>query len=144
METMLSIMICISLMIIFPQSAQSFLDVGGEYGASWLKEHGEEPKIEETRNNLWNWGSAPKGFEIYNGTVYPPGYAPSWYHPYYAANSTPIIINSVMPILNPPMVRVSKLALRVPLLIHDLFSVVAGFKVCAGLVTGLCTPGCAT
>jgi len=94
METMLSIMICISLMIIFPQSAQSFLDVGGEYGASWLKEHGGEPKIEETRNNLWNWGSAPKGFEIYNGTVYPPGYAPSWYHPYYAANSTPIIINS--------------------------------------------------
>ena len=91
---MLSIMICISLMIIFPQSAQSFLDVGGEYGASWLNEHGEEPKIEETRNNLWNWGSAPKGFEIYNGTVYPPGYAPSWYHPYYAANSTPIIINS--------------------------------------------------
>lgn len=91
---MLATMICISLMIIFPQSAQSFLDVGGEYGASWLKEHGEEPKIEETRNNLWNWGSAPKGFEIYNGTVYPPGYAPSWYHPYYAANSTPIIINS--------------------------------------------------
>ena len=94
METMLSIMICISLMIIFPQSAQSFLDVGGEYGASWLKEHGGEPEIEETHNNLWNWGSAPKGFEIYNGTVYPPGYAPSWYHPYYAANSTPIIINS--------------------------------------------------
>jgi len=94
MKTMLATMICISLMIIFPQSAQSFLDVGGEYGASWLKEHGEEPKIEETRNNLWNWGSAPKGFEIYNGTVYPPGYAPSWYHPYYAANSTPIIINS--------------------------------------------------
>ena len=91
---MLATMICISLMIIFPQSAQSFLDVGGEYGASWLKEHGEEPKIEETRNNLWNWGSAPKGFEIYNGTVYPPGYAPSWYHPYYAGNSTPIIINS--------------------------------------------------
>ena len=91
---MLAAMICIGLMIIFPQSAQSFLDVGGEYGASWLKEHGEEPKIEETRNNLWNWGSAPKGFEIYNGTVYPPGYAPSWYHPYYAANSTPIIINS--------------------------------------------------
>ena len=74
---MLATMICISLMIIFPQSAQSFLDVGGDYGASWLKEHGEEPKIEETRNNLWNWGSAPKGFEIYNGTVYPPGYAPS-------------------------------------------------------------------
>ena len=94
MKTMLATMICISLMIIFPQSAQSFLDVGGEYGASWLKEHGEEPKIEETRNNLWNWGSAPKGFEIYNGTVYPPGYAPSWYHPYYAANSTPIIINN--------------------------------------------------
>ncbi|GAB6264799.1 MAG: hypothetical protein STSR0001_02430 [Methanothrix sp.] len=94
MKTMLATMICISLMIIFPQSAQSFLDVGGEYGASWLKEHGEEPKIEETRNNLWNWGSAPKGFEIYNGTVYPPGYAPSWYHPYYAGNSTPIIINS--------------------------------------------------
>ena len=94
MKTMLAAMICIGLMIIFPQSAQSFLDVGGEYGASWLKEHGEEPKIEETRNNLWNWGSAPKGFEIYNGTVYPPGYAPSWYHPYYAANSTPIIINS--------------------------------------------------
>ena len=91
---MLSIMICISLMIIFPQSAQSFLDVGGEYGASWLKEHGGEPKIEETRNNLWNWGSAPKGFEIYNGTVYPPGYAPSRYYPYYAVNSTPIIINS--------------------------------------------------
>ncbi|MDQ1313599.1 MAG: hypothetical protein QG605_2138 [Euryarchaeota archaeon] len=94
MKTMLAAMICIGLMIIFPQSAQSFLDVGGEYGASWLKEHGGEPKIEETRNNLWNWGSAPKGFEIYNGTVYPPGYAPSRYYPYYAVNSTPIIINS--------------------------------------------------
>ena len=94
MKTMLAAMICIGLMIIFPQSAQSFLDVGGEYGASWLKEHGGEPKIEETRNNLWNWGSAPKGFEIYNGTIYPPGYAPSRYYPYYAVNSTPIIINS--------------------------------------------------
>ena len=94
MKTMLAAMICIGLMIIFPQSAQSFLDVGGEYGASWLKEHGGEPKIEETRNNLWNWGSAPKGFEIYNGTIYPPGYAPSRYYPYYAVNSTPIIITS--------------------------------------------------
>ena len=47
METMLSIMICISLMIIFPQSAQSFLDVGGEWGL-WLK-HGGEPKIETSQ-----------------------------------------------------------------------------------------------
>jgi len=68
--------------------------VGGDYGVSWLEEHGTKPRVEETRNNLWSWGSAPKGFKIYNGTLYPPGQAPQWYYPSYVTEGTPIIINS--------------------------------------------------
>lgn len=94
MKTMLAVLICMSLITILPQSALSILDVGGDWGASWLKEHGTEPNVEETDNNLWKWGSAPKGFKIHNETVYPPGYAPSWYYPNYAINSTPIFIDN--------------------------------------------------
>ena len=94
MKTMLAALICLSLIIIFPQSALSFLDVGGDYGVSCLKEYGTEPNVEQDHNDLWNWGDAPKGFEIYNGTVYPPGYATIWYSPNYATDSIPIIINN--------------------------------------------------
>lgn len=93
MKTMLATLISISLIIIFPQSSQSFLDVGGAYGISWLKDHGTLPNVQEDHNNLWNWGSAPKGFTIYNNTVFPPGFAPLWYQPNSVTDSAPIIIN---------------------------------------------------
>jgi len=93
MKKELAALICMSIIIIFPQPSLSFIDVGGDYGVSWLEEHGTKPKVEETRNNLWNWGSVPKGFRIYNGTLYPPGQGPQWYYPSYATEGTPIVIN---------------------------------------------------
>lgn len=102
MKTILAALICMSFIIIFPQSSLCFLDVGGDYGVSWLKEHGKEPNVVETHNNLWNWGRAPKGYKIQNGTVYPPGYAPLWYDPDYSINSTPIFINNSASRNQPP------------------------------------------
>ncbi|MGI6015364.1 MAG: hypothetical protein ACOX84_02440 [Methanothrix sp.] len=94
MKKKLASLICMGLIILLLQPSSSFLDVGGDFGLSWLEEHSTKPVVEEVHDNLWKWGGAPKGFKIYNGTVYPPGQAPLWYYPSYASSSTPIIINS--------------------------------------------------
>jgi len=94
MKKELAALISMSIIIIFPQPSLSFTDVGGDFGILWLQEHGKKPNVEEPRNNLWNWGNAPKGFKIFNGTVYPPGHGPLWYYPNYGSDETPIVINS--------------------------------------------------
>jgi len=76
-----------------PQS-QSYQDVGGDFGSTWLNNYGTMPiSALEEANNLWNWGNAPKGYTLLNGTVYPPGTAPQWYYPYMYSDYTPIVIN---------------------------------------------------
>jgi hypothetical protein len=71
-----------------------YQDVGGDFGSTWLSNYGSMPvSVLEEANNLWNWGNAPKGYTLLNGTVYPPGMAPQWYYPYAYNDYTPIIIN---------------------------------------------------
>ncbi|MBN1235190.1 MAG: hypothetical protein JW999_03970 [Methanotrichaceae archaeon] len=68
--------------------------MGEDFGTSWLEEYGGKPiSTLEIANNLWNWGSAPKGFTLRNGTLYPPGTAPQWYYPNSFTDYSPIIIN---------------------------------------------------
>ena len=71
-----------------------FQSVGEDFGTSWLEKYGTMPiSTLEIANNLWNWGSAPKGFKLHNGTLYPPGTEPQWYYPNSFTDYTPIIIN---------------------------------------------------
>lgn len=86
------ILLCLSMICI--QSSCGFQSVGEDFGTSWLEEHGTKPiSTIEIQNNLWSWGSAPKGFKLYNGTLYPPGYEPQWYYPGLLSGYSPIIIN---------------------------------------------------
>jgi hypothetical protein len=95
MKTPLAAIICISLIVICTQPSLGFQNVGEDFGSSWLEKYGTQPiSTMETHNNLWNWGNAPKGFELFNGTLYPPGYQPQWYYPGAATDSTPIVINN--------------------------------------------------
>ncbi len=71
-----------------------FEDVGGDYGSSWLEKYGTRaPSTFETPNSLWDWGNAPKGFVLRNGTLYPPGTAPQWYYPFIINDYSPIVLN---------------------------------------------------
>lgn len=84
--------ICSSLMCVLPSNG--FQSVGEDFGAAWLDKYGTLPISSlEIANNLWNWGSAPKGFKLHNGTLYPPGTEPQWYYPNSFSDYTPIIIN---------------------------------------------------
>jgi len=86
------ICICLSFMCIPP--SYGFQSVGEDFGTSWLEKYGTKPiSTLEIANNLWNWGSAPKGFVLRNGTLYPPGTEPQWYYPNSFTDYTPIIIN---------------------------------------------------
>jgi len=77
------------------QAVQCYQNVGGDFGKSWLEQHGTKPvSIVEAQNNLWNWGSTPKGYTIYNNTLYPPGYGPKWFYPAILTSSAPVVVNS--------------------------------------------------
>ena len=71
-----------------------FEDVGGDFGSSWLEKYGTRvPSTFETPNSLWDWGNAPKGFALRNGTLFPPGTAPQWYYPFIITDYSPIVLN---------------------------------------------------
>jgi hypothetical protein len=99
MKISLAVVICVFCiffsMVCIP-SSYGFQNVGDSFGSSWLAKYGTEPTSKiEIQNNLWRWGSAPKGFSLINGTLYPPGYAPQWYYPdTFRNNDTPIVINN--------------------------------------------------
>jgi hypothetical protein len=94
MNVSLAITTCMSLSIIILAAAYDAQDVGGDFGKSWLQQHGVQPSSAvETQNSLWNWGNAPKGYMFSDGDVIPPGYGTQWYYPGLVVNSTPIIIN---------------------------------------------------
>jgi hypothetical protein len=70
-------------------------NVGGDFGKSWLQQHGTQPNVAQNTTALWNWGNLPKGYAIYNGQLIPPGAGPVWYYPgAFINNNTPIITNS--------------------------------------------------
>ena len=86
--------ICIFSCLACTLPSCGFQSVGEDFGTSWLEKYGTMPiSTLEIANNLWNWGSAPKGFKLHNGTLYPPGTEPQWYYPNSFTDDTPIIIN---------------------------------------------------
>jgi len=88
---LVSIILCMACI----QAVQCYQNVGGDFGKSWLEQHGTKPvSIVEAQNNLWNWGSTPKGYTIYNNTLYPPGYGPKWFYPAILTSSAPVVVNS--------------------------------------------------
>ena len=100
MKVSFVVVTCIFCIIFFGivciPSSYGFQNVGDSFGTSWLAKYGTQPTITvESQNNLWRWGSAPKGFGLINGTLYPPGYLPQWFYPdTFTNNNTPIVINS--------------------------------------------------
>lgn len=95
MKASLAMVTFLSLCIMISATAYGAQDVGGDFGISWLKQHGTQfSSSAETQNSLWNWGSAPKGYTFSDGNVIPPGYGTQWYYPSSQINSTPITVNS--------------------------------------------------
>jgi hypothetical protein len=94
MKASFAAIICICLSFICIPLSHGFQSVGESFGSTWLENYGSRPiSTLEIANNLWNWGAAPKGFKLYNGTLYPPGSEPQWYYPNSYSDYTPIIIN---------------------------------------------------
>jgi hypothetical protein len=94
MRASLVAIICICVSLICISLSYGFQSVGEDFGTSWLEKYGTKPvSTLEIANNLWNWGSAPKGFGLHNGILYPPGTEPQWYYPNSYSDYNPIIIN---------------------------------------------------
>ncbi|MGA9098593.1 MAG: hypothetical protein WB392_06635 [Methanotrichaceae archaeon] len=72
-------------------------NVGGNFGKLWLEQHGAPPSSNGSKNSLWDWGSAPHGYETVDGKLYPSGYMDQWYYPDFMTNSTPILVNITAP-----------------------------------------------
>ncbi len=81
------------VLIALSGSAYNAQNFGGDFGRSWLQQHGAMPSTANANNSLWNWGSAPKGYTVSNGNLYSTVYGPEWYYPDFMTNSTPIVIN---------------------------------------------------
>lgn len=95
MKPLLIALIFVSLSMVGMPAACGYEDVGGSHGSSWLEEHGTKPvSTIELQNNLWNWGSSPKGYSLYNTVLYPPGYGPQWYYPATPSGLSPVVINN--------------------------------------------------
>ena len=94
MKASLVAIICICVSPICIPLSSGFQSVGGDFGTMWLEKYGTKPiSTQEIANNLWNWGAAPKGYELHNGILYPPGTEPQFYYPSSFTDYTPIIIN---------------------------------------------------
>jgi hypothetical protein len=94
MRAILLAIICISAMVLWVALCLAFEDVGGDFGSKWLENYGTRTSSTfESPNSLWDWGNAPKGFALRNGTLYPPGTAPQWYYPFMVTDYNPIVLN---------------------------------------------------
>ncbi len=94
MKPSLTAIVFMLLIMVCKQGALGFQDVGADFGTSWLEQYGSRPASTiDTQNNLWSWGSTPKGYSFSNGVLYPPGYGLQWYYPSDWTSSDPIVIN---------------------------------------------------
>jgi hypothetical protein len=66
-------------------------DVGGDFGRSWLAKYGHTFVANNTSYiyNLWDWGSKPKGYEVFNGTLYSLADQTEWFYPDSMSNELP-------------------------------------------------------
>lgn len=67
--------------------------VGEDFGKTWLEKYGDKPPHSDERNDLWNWGGIPRGYQVEKGQLYPVLAPTEWYYPLFPTNSTPLYLN---------------------------------------------------
>ncbi len=67
--------------------------VGGNFGKSWLEQHGARSNASGSKNSLWNWGGSPQGYAVGGGKLYQLGFGGQRYYQDFTTNNTPILIN---------------------------------------------------
>jgi hypothetical protein len=86
------VLLCIALLII-PSLSQP-INVGGNYGRSWLNNSGNK-NIISSSSGLWDWGQTPSGYILMNGKLVSTGETGSTLiYPAFVTNSTPLIGNA--------------------------------------------------
>ncbi len=73
----LTLVVCLLAAGCFAQIWGPAQYVGGSYGKGWLDSYNTQnpkPAEQTAGNDLWNWGSAPKGSIIVNGKLVPDPY----------------------------------------------------------------------
>lgn len=86
------VFLCIALLII-PSLSQP-VNVGGNYGRSWLNNSGNK-NIIPSSSGLWDWGQTPSGYILMNGKLVSTGESGSTLiYPAFVTNSTPLIGNA--------------------------------------------------
>lgn len=90
--TSILVVLTIAASCLLPALAQP-VQIGGDYGKSWLVNNGDRTVVREPSGGLWSWGTVPKGQYLTKGVLEPIG-ASTIYYPSFVENSTPIILNS--------------------------------------------------
>ncbi|HSD59196.1 MAG TPA: hypothetical protein VLB04_13545 [Methanotrichaceae archaeon] len=111
MRTLL--MTIVLVLLILPALAQP-VNVGGEFGKSWLNSSGSKNVVQERSGDLWTWGAVPKGQMLINGILEPIGIS-TWYYPFFPESSSPIILNATSPIIDATPFPSSDFSSRYPL-----------------------------
>jgi hypothetical protein len=90
-----SVALAIAFAVLNQSIGSQYLDVGGEFGLSWLAKYGHKVAANNTGNmsHLWDWGGRPKGYEVFNGTLHPLTDQTVWFYPAFMSNELPVIIN---------------------------------------------------
>jgi hypothetical protein len=73
----ISLTICLLEAGCYAQSSGSLQSVGGDFGRDWISSFkAQNPQQAETnlKNDLWSWGSSPKGSIVVNGNLLPDPY----------------------------------------------------------------------
>lgn len=111
------LLLCIALVII-PSLSQA-VNVGGDYGRSWLDNSGNKNIIQNS-SGLWDWGETPVGHLLINGKLTSmPDTGSTLIYPAFVTNSTPIIGNATLnaPGYNPR--HLTEAQLSSPYLLED-------------------------
>src|SRR5512136_1937184 len=66
-----SFLLAILILASTTQAAAQMQTVGEDFGKTWLEKHGDSPVSSDEKNNLWNWGSYPRGYQLINGQIQP-------------------------------------------------------------------------
>jgi hypothetical protein len=73
----ISLTICLIAAGCYAQSSSSVQSVGGDFGRDWIssfKAQNPQPAETNLKNDLWSWGSSPKGSIVVNGNLLPDPY----------------------------------------------------------------------
>jgi hypothetical protein len=94
---MRSISMMILLALCTPAMAQ--IQIGGEFGQSWLEKYGGHPVLQERGGDLWSWGSIPKGQILSGGRLEPMGTS-TWYYPSLLSEASLSLLNGTAPAID--------------------------------------------